>query len=79
MSSLWWSYESSSGDTICVSVRADGTVSINEYQKFLTQFTNHYSNRITNIRETSILVDNELCTIIHMNGRQQINFPNERR
>lgn len=78
MKTPYWKYETSVGETISVSVRMGSPVSNTEYQIFLSKFITHNESRISNIERTSKFLDESVCTIIHMNGRQPINYSNKR-
>jgi len=77
MNNPYWSYETSMGYNLCVSIRANKNVAHCEYYKFLGEFIVKYSHRITEIRETTELVDNSMVCIIKLIGNDGITFMNQ--
>lgn len=78
MSKPYWSYETSSGDNTCVSIRTHKRpFSLSDYFHYLGKFISRYSHRITKVCSTSVLFDGSYCTIIEMIGREPIFFENQ--
>lgn len=77
MSSLYWMYETSIGDEVSISIRAEESVSLTEYMIFLAEFIHNHKDRITSIGLPNKHFDNSLCTILNMKGKEQVVFPNK--
>ncbi|AKI79015.1 hypothetical protein [Acanthamoeba polyphaga mimivirus] len=77
MGKIYWNYETSIGDTTCVSIRSSGTVRDADYYSFLGEFATHFNSRITTIGYPLKTVDGSYICIISLKNRTMINFRNE--
>jgi hypothetical protein len=72
----YWSYETSIGNELSVSIRMRTPVRLYDYKIFLLDFIDKYKNRIFNKPTVILLSDGSLVCIIRLNGRGEITFTN---
>lgn len=74
MGSLYWSYETSIGSAINVSIRSLGACDVKDYESYLSKFINKYKKRIIGQSQTSKFIDGSYCTIINLSPGDMLEF-----
>ena len=67
MADPYWQFETVSGNKICVSVRGEVDITIEEYQSYLNNFLTDYAKYIMSVDETTRFACGSMCTIIRLN------------
>lgn len=74
----YWTYETSIGNNIAVSIRSSDKCDATQYYLFLAKFINTYGDRIYEINDPVRLFNGTYCCIIHLHNRTELKFPNFR-
>jgi hypothetical protein len=73
----FWHYETSVGDELCISIKANSKVSLADYNVFINEFIKEYGYRIYDAEKPFRLFDDSLQCLIRLNGRHEISFKNK--